>query len=1478
MKIRYWLPVMLALVSFSAYSQSYYVVITFTPHGNTTCGNNYYTLPSRIAGTISNFNGSSPVNFSVSTFDHSFQKKVMLPGPLNGYKIAYQNQIAPDGINWTTTCDSHTISSTSAIVGTLYTDPNNYFNFTYCSEPVTKQSFSITGGDYGDYLTISKIEHTSPAPTWQVSMDAITWKSFTMPPAKGGYVPETQSVGTYFQVDRDMLRNVLGSTFYGKPIYFRSAYTNVCFTSTSDPRTSPFVFALKPTVTITSSEDVRCKGESNGTATLNIQHPDVDRFVITCKNLDNSAYDFQIPAAYRGDNVVSGLRAGNWQFIIENNNSVNASDYGSASETINHTANEPSLPLTTSLTPKKYNGFDITCNGSADGEITGSAAGGNGNYTYSWSQDATLASASATGLKAGSYTFTATDYKGCTASSSLTLIEPTKLTVALTSTGGKGGYDVSCWDKSDGALLATGSGGVSGYIYTWSTGATGNSIAALPVGNYIATVKDGNNCTAQASKTLTAPVKIDFAINELASLTCPGDQTAILEAKPVASTIIGSAYYNWASGETVSTIQDKGAGTYSVTVSDDQGCSTTKSKTLTDPLPYTVSISPLSNYNGSYIKCNGDSNGSLAAIVKDENNNTVTAQDYLWTVGSSTVGEGATLSTINNLNEGQYKVVITYRSQCKAEASFFLPDPEAVAVTVSLASNYNGQAISCYNMTDGKLHAIASGGTGALSYSWNTGATGSLLTNVGAGSYTVTAKDVNGCIGTEVMDIQNPDPVQALIANVSDYAGYGISCYNASDGSITAAGTGGTGVYTYSWSNGKTSAVINSLATGNYTVTVSDNNGCKQSISQEITSPTALSLAIANQKNISCFGGNDGSIQLQPSGGAGSYTYSDDSKATWQSGNIFDNLAQGSYTLYLHDANGCEKNIAATLTQPSQIAISFTNIQPAFCSNPTGTATAVVSGGVSGYAYRWQDSKSNVVDMDAVLSNVKSGIYTLLVQDKNACSMTNSVAITSNDGAKSTYTATAAKCFDSADGNAAITITEGDGPFVIEWPDGQSTLQGINLKKGTYNVLITDSHNCTVVQAVDIPAPDALQLAVKSETIPTCNGVCDGQLTLEATGGAGGYIYQWNNQTSATQTQLCAAVYPVILKDANGCTLRQDVELKHPDPIQLTVVNTTLPTCKDGCDGALEVTAQGGNGGYTYTWATGGNSNIKNNICPGDYTVAVTDVKGCKGESTVTLSNTPALPLDLGGGVTLCVGQKYTLDAGAGWKSIAWGSNTGLNSADQKVTVSEAGRYWVEVYNDKGCMSQDTFLLQTSYDLLKAAFLMQSQAAVGDTVVMIDISWPLPERIEWNYPPEMTRLLDNGDVVYGQYRNAGVYEVTLGAHLGECYDKLAKTITIIEGAGGSGGGRLGYEEYVKQFTLYPNPNNGAFHVGVELAEVMPVTVSVWHAPTGILIRQVQKSGGKQYELYFDLRPLTSGTYVLRLDFEKGKRYIRFVVD
>jgi hypothetical protein len=1343
----------------------------------------------------------------------------------------------------------------------------NYGYFRYCYEP-DLPAISATGAGVQDNVQLS-INVWGQSYKWEARVNTGAWQTLG--------TTGTSFTSSSMSVSRETLISLFGD-IYGKNVFFRVT-VYACNTRVTQPSTALTFLAPPPVVSVSDVQDAKCKGDATGSVTLNITSPapEVTAFRINGFNADNNQV-VQVMDAGLGLNIIPGLTAGNWDFQVINNTLIDT--YGQGNTTVSEPIGEPSTTVSVTFNTPLHNGYAIHCYGGNTGEITAVGSGGVGGYKdFLWSTTATTAKI--TGLTATTYSVSLKDDNGCPASNSITLEQPAAVQVSLSPSGGYNGYPVSCWNKSDGGVNSSVLGGITNqpYTYHWSTGAAGNSISGLGTGTYSVTVTDANGCPDSESITLGAPLPIDFTIDQTGALACPGGATVSLEGISIVNTL-GTVSYSWSSGEPTPSVTNKGAGTYTLTVSDQQGCSTAKSVTLSDPPAHTVSVVPRSNYNGSLINCNGGDNGELEAIVKDPGGTTVSAQNYLWTRNGTTIGESPALSRIDGLTEGEYRVVITYNAGCEADFTYVLSDPDPVTVTAAATSNYNGQPIKCYNGSDANLRATVSGGTpGPYTYSWSTGDITSLVNGVGAGTYTVTVKDVNGCPGVATVTLDNPEAVEASIINVSDYQGYGVSCNGSANGSFTAEGSGGTGVYSYAWSNGSTTAAITGLAAGSYTITVSDNNGCQDSFEQVITTPTALNFSVAGEKNISCFNGNNGEIELLALGGVGNYQYSRNNGATWQSENIFGTLPEGTYTLTLRDGNGCTRTATSTLSQPTEIGIDFADIQPAFCNDPAGTARAVVTGGVGGYTYSWRNSNAPavVVDTDDVLSAVKGGIYTVIVHDNNACPMSENVSITSTDGAQSTYVATAAKCFDSADGSAAITITAGDGPFVIAWPDGQTTLEGINLKKDRYDVLITDGHNCTVIQTVDVPAPDAIGLSVANSTIPTCNGSCDGQLTLEATGGVGGYVYEWNGKTGAAQTQLCAAVYPVVVTDANNCILNQEVELLQPEPLGISVAQSILPTCKDACDGSLEVLATGGNGGYQYTWATGGNTSVKTNICPGTYIVSVQDSKGCQGESSLVLNNAPALPLDLGGGVTLCVGQSHTLDAGANWTSIKWGGSTGFESTQQSVTIKDVGSYWVEVLSEKGCVGQDTFLLETSYDLLQASFLIPEEAVAGDTVVMIDVSWPLPETVEWNYPEAMREVLNLDDVLFGQFDEAGTYDVGLTAHLGECVDRISKSITVLEGEEGGEGGRLGYEKFVKAFTLHPNPTDGAFEVEIELLEESTVTLSVWNSPTGILIKQVQRSGDKLYRVAFDLRPLNSGTYLLRLDYAEGKEYIRFIV-
>ncbi|MCD9017605.1 T9SS type A sorting domain-containing protein [Parachryseolinea silvisoli] len=1400
-------------------------------------------------------------------------------GPIGNEHIAYAR-----GTNWEGIADKKISIAVKGTCSDVFITPHDLSIFgTYCSStsfqgPGTNPPGKAT-------VTIRFFPLFQPVKLATSSCNEVTFTASSCS-YTGSYVWELSTNGsTYTPIARTLSTVTFNATElinlgYSNPyalFYLRLKDATLPDRNITNKIFTFKVYAPPPTVSISGFTDVVCNGQTNGTVTLQISNSTaaVNRFFINYTNLDNNVTGL-VPDTGTGNTIVSGLGVGRWAFQVVNNSDKDT--YGVCSYTVNQRIDQPT-PVAVSFNVPLHNGVAIKCNGGNDGEATAIGSGGVGGYKdFLWSTSATTATI--TGRTAGTYTVSLKDANNCPASGSVELKEPAPVQVLLSPSTGYNGYAVSCWNKSDGGVNSAVSGGITGqpYTYLWSTGATTSTISGRGTGTYSVTVKDVNGCADLETITLGAPLPIDFTIDQTGTLACPGDETISLEGISVINTI-GTVSYAWSSGETVASITGKGAGAYTLTVSDQQGCSTAKSVALDNPRAHSVGLVPLSNYNGSRISCNGRDDGELRAIVKDPDGVEVSAQNYLWTANGVKIGEGSTLTSFNGLREAAYKVVITYGAACETEGTYTLSDPDPVIVNAVPTTDYNGQPIKCFNGTDANIRATAGGGTpGVYSYRWNTGATTALLTGIGAGTYVVTVKDVNQCEGNATVTLENPAPVEASILSVSDYSGYGVSCYGSSDGIITSEASGGSGGYTYNWSDGKTTPLVTGMAAGSYTLTVSDNNGCSDATTQSISSPAVVTLSVVREKNISCFTGSDGEIELLAGGGVGNYEYSRSNGASWQPENVFSMLTAGAYTITLRDGNGCTETAPSTLTQPTQINIAIADKQPAFCNDPAGTARAVVTGGVGGYTYRWEDSDEVVVDTDDVLSGVKGGVYTVIVRDNNACERrSDDVSITSTDGAQSTYVATAARCFDSSDGSAEITITKGDGPFVIEWPDGQSTLQGVNLKKAEYNVVITDRNNCTVVQTVDVPAPDAIALVAQNSVIPTCNGLCDGQMTLAASGGVGGYVYEWNGKTGAAQTQLCALTYHVTVTDANNCVLHQDVELLQPEPLDIRVAQSTLATCKDGCDGSLEALATGGNGGYQYTWAAGGNTNIKTGLCPGTYLIAVQDMKGCQAEASLVLNNTPALPLDLGGGVTLCVGQSHTLDAGASWTSVKWGSSTGFESTGQRVTIADVGSYWVEVLSDKGCVGQDTFLLETSYDLLQASFMIPQEAIAGDTVVMIDISWPLPETVQWEYPAAMREVLNLGDVLFGQFDEAGTYEVAMTARLGECVDQISKTIVILdEGAGGEGG-KLGYEKFVKEFTVYPNPTDGAFDVGIELLEESHVTLSIWNSPTGILIKQVQRDHQKLYHVSFDLRPLNAGTYILRLDHAKGKEYIRFVV-
>ncbi len=1307
----------------------------------------------------------------------------------------------------------------------------------------------------------------------------------------------------------------------------------------------------------------RCHDGSDGVIQVNIISANptiVNDFVATL--FSDATLKTSIKQEFINDGsqiTFSGLPAGNYWVKIENNTNIGV--YGNCSTV--YTApplQNPDAVTIPSFAVSDFNGYAVRCKGGSDGNIEAKPSGGTGIFTtYEWTPSVSTTDA-AQNLTEGSYAIRVKDSNGCWSEAYTKILEaPERLSLNLISTGGKNGFDVSCTDKKDGKIETSISGGIAAYSYLWSDGSTTSSMSNAGPGSYELRITDANGCTAQESMSLLAPQSIDFTLAEITGINCPGDRSGILEVQSTVNAI-GQIYYAWSSGEYAKEITDKPSGTYSVTVSDDQGCMAKKSHTLAEPPPWSMEIVALSDYNGSVIRCNGDENGELAMFVKDDQGNVATADQYTWYKNDTELISGAGFSSLDGLSAGIYRGRITYGNFCQTEKTFVLNEPSPVQATISNLSNYNGMSISCFGQQDGSIKVSAVGGAGAAyQYRWDSGETGSVLTGIGSGTYRVAAKDVNGCEGTaekileepepvntvisvlsdfngqpvscagasdarlrasatggvsdytyrwntgseghDLLDIGagiysltatdingctgsseitliNPEPVIARISAHSDYHGFGVSCQGADDGYLLAEGSGGTGNYQFTWLNSANSkAFYPDLSAGNYSFEVKDENGCTAVAQGVVTEPLALSLQVSSVKNVSCNNGNDGEIELVGNAGAGDYKYAVDGQ-NWQSAPEISGLHAGAYVVKIKDGNNCIGETTTALTEPNAISVSFPDVEPALCGEPQGKASATVTGGTGGYTYAWTDSENRIFSNGPDIDSLAAGIYTLKVIDQHSCGAMEAVAITSADGPKvQIENVIAASCSYSSDGRAQVIATEGNGPFTYLWQDGQTTDTATHLAKGNYLVEITDINKCTAVETATIPAPDSLHIELLEKVELTCHGECNGRLSVTAKGGNGNYSYEWQDFSGDRRTDLCAGSYKVKVIDDKQCIASDTFVLGQPEPVLLTLKQIQPLICHEACDGKIEVECTGGTGALEFQWSAGQTTPLIENLCAGSFTVRVIDMNNCSAKKTFVLEDPAPLPLDLGGPITLCAGKNYTLDAGSNWQIFSWSGSAGFSSTMQRVTIDQPGAYWLEAVNSQGCHARDTFLLETTTDLLKANFLLTSQAMVMDTIVMIDISWPLPEQITWSFPEEMKRLDDSGDIVHGQFEYPGVYDVSLAATLGECRDMITKAVTIISGEKKSGEGRFGTEPFVKEFHLFPNPNEGMFDVVVAFMEESSMALSVWNVLTTTKIAQVADSGRMSYEKHFDLWPLSAGTYTLRLDYGKGTKYIRFIV-
>jgi gliding motility-associated-like protein len=547
---------------------------------------------------------------------------------------------------------------------------------------------------------------------------------------------------------------------------------------------------------------------------------------------------------------------------------------------------------------------NVLCNGGSNGAIDITVSGGTEPFGFLWSNGSINEDIS--GLTAGIYTIVITDALGCITTESFTVTETAALTVATTQ------VDVVVYGEATGSATAIPSGGTEPYGYSWNTTPvqTDATATGLAAGTYKVTVTDANGCIAEAEVTITQPAEpLAVAITAQTNVDCFGEASGSATAEATGGAAPYTYTWNTTPVQTGPVALLLPAGTWTVTVTDDAGATETADVTITQPseaLAVTMAKTD--------VRCNGESNGTATATATGG----TAPYTYEWnTVPVQTDAQATGLAA------GTYTVTVTDANGCIISGNVTIDEP--AALTVAIISQTN---VFCFGEATGSAVAEASGGTAPYSYSWNTtpAQTSETATGLVAGAYIVTVTDANGCTATESVTItQPPFGVEVIITSTDAL------CYGQANGEATAAASGGTAPYSYSWNTTpvQTGATATGLAAGTYTVTVTDADGCTTSGTVTIAEPEAIVLTVA-VTDASCPNEANGTINLTISGGTAPYT------VIWDDGTMDEDrtsIPDGTYTVIVTDANGCTGNTTVTV---GIIGIDCLEIPTVFTPNGDG--------------------------------------------------------------------------------------------------------------------------------------------------------------------------------------------------------------------------------------------------------------------------------------------------------------------------------------------------------------------------------------------------------------------------------------------------------------------------------------------------------------------------------------------------------------
>ncbi len=777
---------------------------------------------------------------------------------------------------------------------------------------------------------------------------------------------------------------------------------------------------------------------------------------------------------------------------------------------------------------------------------------------------------------------------------------------------------------------AHGSGTPMGTITIPNT--TSVNIPNLPTGIYTMTFTDNNGVVLV--RTIEVEPGFQLGVNlPVVNTLCYGDLMNICpdvfdaNLNPV-NDFTGYSFL-WDGGNTDMCQNAIPSGFFAVTVTDPNGCSASASGTLIQPAEIQINATMVNP------SCSGVDNGT--ADIQPTGGDITTTGNYSITWQNPPASTSASL-TISDLSPGIYNVTVTDNNNCQVTDSYTLTYQKELAASVSK------QDVTCNGQDDGSIVATGTttGGMASLpySYTWNpAGPAGNNPINLAPGLYEVTITDADGCLDSASVTIAEPEAITITLDNLTHE-----SCTTGNDGQITISASGGASGFGYVWSTtpAQMTPTANNLSAGNYTVSVTDANGCLRTETYTVNPPTPPTIVDFTQVDVNCPSDNTGSLMVNVTAGNGqNFSYS------WNTGDntsSLSNLSIGDYTVTVSDEYGCEASSTATIVATEAFAIVLDTFIKPTCVGDANGSLIVEMAGSGNFQFEdgnWNASAGNTF----ILAGLSAGTYNVTITDlQSTCPAINtSLTLPDPHDIETNITLqNGVSCFDGSilDGAATATAQYSDGTtgnFNFTWGPNLTSCEGATNCATTNlgineNWLIVDDGTCTVSDTIIVGGPDSILVSNATVTPASCYQDSDGTISIGVQGGNPGYTYGWTGpaagQNVANVNNLPAGNYTVLVTDMVGCSETFDFVVDEPEELQLLIdlTKTVNVYCFGEATGQIYVQPIGGNNGYTYSWSPDvGTDNIASFLEAGTYAVTVTDAKGCSESLTHVLTENPPI-------------------------------------------------------------------------------------------------------------------------------------------------------------------------------------------------------------------------------------------------------------